>query len=97
MTEKQIIERIRNLSDVSEVREQIRKVEMMRDHLHAVREGSKDAARGWVNSSPTIFPEDFQDEMNELHGDLASSDLLLTQLEHIDAALREQEQKLSRR
>jgi hypothetical protein len=97
MTEKQIIERIRTLSDVSEIREQIRKLEMMRDQLHAVREGSKQAARGWLNSSPTVFPEDFEDEMSGLHADLASSDILLTQLERIEAALKEQEQKVIRR
>jgi hypothetical protein len=90
MTEEQIINGIRATTDKRGLASQLRKLHLMQDHLHAVQDGEIQAREEWVNFSSVLFPEDFEDAMNQLDSDLAPIVGQLKQLDRIEAAIKHQ-------
>lgn len=88
MTERQIIERIRTLTDVREVDSRLRVVHTAEDYLHALQAGERKPSLEWLDSSDLAFPEDFAAEMNRLSVDLTPIDKMLGQLGRIEDALK---------
>ncbi len=96
MTEQQIIERISATTDVRELTSHLQRIRAMKDYLHELQDGQKQASLEWVNSTPLIFPEDFTAEMNRLHSELTPSGELLDQLSRIERALEQRLEKLNK-
>jgi hypothetical protein len=96
MTEAQILDRIRTMTNPAELDSQLGEVHQMQDYLNALRSGEMQAHGEWPNSSQLLFPEDFTDEMNELSSEPAMSDQLLKQLDRIEAALEERKKEVVR-
>ena len=95
MTEQQILDGIRATTDQAALSTQLQRVHQMQDHLNALRSGEAQASKEWVNSSQLLFPEDFEEEMNNLTADLAPIENLLGQLDRIELALKMQIKKVS--
>ena len=93
VNEQAIIRQISNF-DERHAKTQLQRVHQMQDYLHAIRDGEVKAREEWLNSSTLIFPEDFTEEMNKLSADIRPIENLLGQLDRIEAALKNQIEKL---
>ena len=95
MNEQGIIQQIGNF-DAHDANTRLQRVHQMQDHLKALRSGEVQAYKGWLNSSPLIFPEDFTEDMNKLNSDLRRTENLLKQLDRMEDALKKQLEKLTK-
>ena len=94
MTEQEILETIRNMRDSHAIVTRIRQVNLMLDYLHQLQDGDRLVPAEWINSSPTLFPEDFEDKMKQLRDSMMPIDELLEQSARIKTALEQRLGKL---
>ena len=94
MTEKQVIERIRNTTEERVLENELQRNRATQDYLSVVLEGGREATADYLNTSPLFFPEDFVEEMKEV---ISSSALRiekrLAQLRRIEGAITQQLEK----
>ena len=89
MTEQEILETIRNMRDSHAIVTRIRQVNLMFDYVQQLEDGDRLVPADWINSFPALFPEDFEDKMNQLQDTMASIDGLLEQLARIKTVLEQ--------
>lgn len=94
MTEKQVIERIRNTTEERVLENELQRNRATQDYLSVVLEGGREATADYLNTSPLFFPKDFVEEMKEV---ISSSALRiekrLAQLKRIEGAITQQLEK----
>jgi hypothetical protein len=94
MTKQQILEQIAALETVREVGNRLRDNRGLQDHLRAVADGQERAATIWMNTSSLAFPEDFEEDMNQLSKDQRPIDKMLEFLRWMEGALEDRKKEL---
>lgn len=95
MTDEQLIQRIRSMTDLDKVNKDRRTYQDTRDFWVNNCESTKRVLKEWSNISGPAWPDDLFEDINELASDLRRTEQKIKRIDPFIAALEEQARKLT--